>query len=251
MPPKPSIKSGEVFNTKQGYSVTVLDYKHAKEILVRFNDTNGAEILVEGVQLKRGNLLNPFHPTAYGVGFIGVGIYGSKLGGKVFTPHYRLWIGIMERCYSGHARWRNYTECSVDERWHNFQEFAEWCTHQKGFDVGYAIDKDILIQGNKVYSPETCVFVPQEVNNVFRVNIRDKGLPPGIFKGRRGFDVVSTYVQGGGNRISGFSSVEDAVVKYNEIKADRIDFLVETFRNELDPKAITAMIITSDKLRAL
>lgn len=32
---------------------------------------------------------------------------------------------------------------------------------------GKCLDKDILIQGNKIYSPETCIFVSSTINKLF------------------------------------------------------------------------------------
>lgn len=47
--------------------------------------------------------------------------------------------------------------------------------------VGWALDKDILVKGNKIYSPETCCFVPQEINNLFTKRKSCRGtLPIGV-----------------------------------------------------------------------
>ena len=69
----------------------------------------------------------------------------------------------------------------------NFQLFAEWCQAQHGYmskDCGkfWNLDKDILIHGNKVYSPETCIFVPQTINAllVTKGRNKEKELPVGV-----------------------------------------------------------------------
>lgn len=59
----------------------------------------------------------------------------------------------------------SYIGCSVHPDFIHFQEFAKWCQHQIGFGVdGFVLDKDILISGNRVYGPDTCVFVPSVIN---------------------------------------------------------------------------------------
>ena len=46
------------------------------------------------------------------------------------------------------------------------------------------MDKDIRIKGNKVYSPETCLFVPRWVNNLLKPNAKPKEMNSGRFWAR-------------------------------------------------------------------
>lgn len=79
-------------------------------------------------------------------------------------PAYRAWVGMLERCYSAKSCNPSYQNASVCEEWHTFSAFAQWMFAQQY--EGLALDKDLL--GNdKLYSPETCVFVPQAINNLF------------------------------------------------------------------------------------
>lgn len=81
---------------------------------------------------------------------------------------------------------RTYSGCTMSENFKNFQFFADWCNRQKGFgqaDRGgkFPIDKDILFKGNKVYSEDTCVFVPRDVNVLLvRCNVFRGDLPVGV-----------------------------------------------------------------------
>ena len=60
--------------------------------------------------------------------------------------------------------------CSTIDDWHNQSKFSEWyLLHEYRFD-GWEIDKDILLKGNKIYSPENCCFVPAEINCMFVKN---------------------------------------------------------------------------------
>lgn len=55
----------------------------------------------------------------------------------------------------------------------SFDQFSEWCQSEPGFlekDSNgryWSLDKDILVLGNRDYSPTTCCFVPQKINNLF------------------------------------------------------------------------------------
>jgi hypothetical protein len=99
----------------------------------------------------------------YGVGFIGEGKFKSSLNGVRSKAH-KTWTGMLERCYSEkcHARNPTYKECSVCDEWHNFQNFAKWFF--KNYIKGFELDKDIKVKGNKIYSPDTCIFVSPKKN---------------------------------------------------------------------------------------
>lgn len=79
-------------------------------------------------------------------------------------PYYRTWKSMIERCYSPQNQERNptYRGCSVSEEWLTFSNFRSWMDVQDW--EGLQLDKDLLFEGNKVYSAETCVFVSRVVN---------------------------------------------------------------------------------------
>lgn len=113
-----------------------------------------------------------------------------------------MYAHMMERCYDQNYlnRKPSYQGCSICEEWYNpdfagkrlTQEknpyrasFYEWCRQNfycidiKGQPT-VNLDKDIKVKGNKVYSPETCLFVPKSVNNFFSGLSKKDGLPPKI-----------------------------------------------------------------------
>lgn len=79
--------------------------------------------------------------------------------------YYQTWAEMIRRCYDAKYQERHptYASCTVSEDWHTFSRFREWMELQD-FE-GLQLDKDILIKGNKLYSPETCVFVTPMVNS--------------------------------------------------------------------------------------
>jgi len=101
-------------------------------------------------------------------------------------PYYRAWTGMLSRCYSPKAQERNptYKGCSVSEEWLRFSNFKRWMEEQD-FE-GKQLDKDLLSEGNKVYSAETCVFVTQAVNSFTTDSGASRGVwPIGVYWSKR------------------------------------------------------------------
>jgi len=79
-------------------------------------------------------------------------------------PYYRVWKNMLQRGYSAKYQEKKptYKGCSVSEEWKLFSNFRAWMVTQDW--EGMQLDKDLLFEGNKVYSVETCVFVTSGVN---------------------------------------------------------------------------------------
>ena len=90
-------------------------------------------------------------------------------------PYYRAWTNMLQRCYSikFQERCPTYIGCIVSEEWKTFSNFRAWMITQDW--EAKQLDKDLLIEGNKVYSPETCVFVTQTVNSFTTDRVNDRG----------------------------------------------------------------------------
>jgi hypothetical protein len=155
---------GEKFITNEGYLVEVIAYKTCLNIEIKFED--GHVVRVSYSSLKKGSIKNYNHPSVFNIGFIGIGRYKVKINGKL-SKSYTTWNHMLQRCYSKKYQEKQptYIGCSVAKEWHNYQNFSKW--FEDNYIEGYALDKDIIIKDNKVYSPDTCCFVPQEVNNLF------------------------------------------------------------------------------------
>ena len=118
----------------------------------------------------------------------GVGVNDrSSLGNSTDSIHYRTWYNMLYRCYSG--KYPTYKDVTVCDEWKTFSNFKTWMMKQemKCSDISNRqLDKDVLVPGNKVYSPETCHFVTREVNCMFRSNGVDSKK-----KGERMIEVAS------------------------------------------------------------
>jgi hypothetical protein len=91
---------------------------------------------------------------------------GSRVRKVVWTcPFYQRWLSMLRRCYSKKFITTNttYAGCTVCSEWLVFSNFRVWMVGQHWRDKD--LDKDLLFQGNKVYSPSTCVFIHRVVNS--------------------------------------------------------------------------------------
>lgn len=91
----------------------------------------------------------------------------------------KVWHSMLQRCYDNkfHNRYPTYKDCTVCEEWLLLSNFKRW--FDENYIDGYVLDKDILFKGNKVYSPNTCCFVPHEVNEMIH-SIKKRELPIGV-----------------------------------------------------------------------
>jgi len=88
------------------------------------------------------------------------------INGKIIScPAYAAWKRVMERCYSKKHMLKRptYAGCEVCQEWIYFMNFRSWFFKQDW--QGKALDKDIICEGNRIYSPETCAFVDAATNN--------------------------------------------------------------------------------------
>ena len=89
----------------------------------------------------------------------------------LYCPFYERWRGMLSRCYG--KRYKTYIGCTVCDSWLVFSNFKKWMLTQDWKDK--ELDKDLLVSGNKQYSPETCVFVSQKVNKFVIENKKSRG----------------------------------------------------------------------------
>lgn len=214
---------GEKFKTYQGYEAEIIEYFGAQDSTVLFNDerkTVRRNVAVK--ELKSGSLKNYYHPEVLGIGFIGVGNYSARVEGKM-TKCYNTWFNMLSRCYQNiNNRNEAYKEVFVCEGWHNFQNFAEWF-YENYKDNDWYLDKDILCPTCKIYSPETCILVPNEVNVLFSKNNKSTlNLPRGVYpKDGKYQSAISKF--GKQYYLGFFDTIEEAHDVYNKAKKEYLE----------------------------
>lgn len=245
--PLQTIKEGEIYFTNEGYSIKVVECESFSRVRISFLGEDFCEKWVSAKEILNGRIKNPYHRGVRGVGFFGVGPYSSKLKEDSYksTKEYVHWSSMLTRCYTEtyQERFPTYIGCSVDEQWHNYQEFAEWCNWQVGFNEGYVLDKDILVKGNKVYSPETCVLVPPELNSLVVTQINPgKNVPAGIsFQTSYQKYIVSCAVDGKNKNLGRYKCPEEAFAVYKQFKENLIRERAEKYKDKMDIRAYHAL----------
>lgn len=189
----------------------------------------------------KGQIKNPYDKTVYGVGFIGVGKHKVAIN-KVATPVYKAWSGMLERCYSKNMKDRNgtyYHISTVCDEWHNFQIFGDWYESNK-YEVNERlhVEKDILFPGNKIYSPDTCLLVPQVINTLFINKSNKRNLPNGIIKCSKG-RYLAKYNQ---IELGVYDSVEKAYDVYAKEKKKNIIDVADQYKEIIPLKLYDALL---------
>lgn len=176
---------GETNLNHEGCLMRIIKYNTIKDIIVEFVDEFNAQVHTQYSNFKKGNVRNPYYPNVYGVGMTGV-----KYLAKNHLKEWRAWQDMLRRCYSEklinkRPTYQNVTCC---EEWLLFENFYEWLFNQENYNKWlngerWCVDKDILVKGNKIYSPETCCLVSNEVNCLFLKSDNSRnGLPIGVSK---------------------------------------------------------------------
>lgn len=167
----------------------------------------------------------------------GVGINDSTSSTRTSDdrePAYVLWKSVLVRCYRYNSiRRQTYSGCSVCEEWLSYSGFKRW--FDENFVNGYHIDKDILIRGNKVYSPETCCFVPPEINTLLvKCNSKRGNLPIGVSAASKNtrHPYRAVVRKNGKNIMLGyFSTPEEAFMAYKDAKELHIKEMAKKYFN--------------------
>lgn len=240
MKEKENNRVGEVSKNKYGSIMTIIKYNSATDVEVAFE--NGFITHSYYLDFKKGKVFNPLDKATYNVGYFGVSKYKSS------DRAYSIWADMFKRCYNQKylAKFNTYIGCSVCKEWHNYQNFAEW--YYKNYyeikDQRMELDKDILFKGNKLYSPETCVFVSQVINYLFVKNNKSRGeYPIGVYLHSDGDKYVAQCndVNKKAKYLGRYDTVEEAFEVYKEYKEDVIKKIADKYYGLIPEKLYKAM----------
>ena len=157
---------GKVCKSLNSGDFKILKYNDAYNVEIQFSKT-GFETVARLGDIRNGEVKDRYLPSVHDIGIIGAKYLVSE--GGIDTKEYTLWCNMLKRCYSDTYQKKRptYEGCECSENFKSYEYFYEWCHNQIGFgECGFQLDKDLLVKGNKVYSENTCVFIPTEINSV-------------------------------------------------------------------------------------
>lgn len=170
----------------------------------------------------------------------------------VKTKEYSLWRSMLERCtpkfWITHP---TYVGTTHSENFKSYTFFHEWCQEQKGFksidenNRYWQLDKDLLLRGNKHYSEDTCVFVPQRLNKLLIKSDACRGeLQVGVHRLAKGRGYIAKCNIGTGTQkyLGYFKTPQEAFQAYKTFKEALIKEVANEYKEQLDYRVYEALM---------
>lgn len=243
-------RTGETNISNEGCIMRIVEYNNCDDIIIQFEDEYKYRLHTQYANFNKGKCKNPFFPSVRGYGYLGIDRNGNvpktkelKDGKSCFTQEYQKWQKMLERCFDNKCKekYPTYKNVTCCDRWLCFANFLEdleilkqeynWSEDEK-----LQLDKDILHKGNKIYSLENCILVPQWINKLFIKRDNDRGdCPIGVMYHKQAKKYQAQCSINGKNKGLGlYSTVEQAfnaykIAKENEIKRIAYDCVSKGF----------------------
>ena len=240
---------GKVCKSLNSGDFKILKYNDSRNVEIQFLKTRYRKV-AEMKEVRSGEVKDPYSPSVYGVGVVGTK-YPPTIN-DVKTKEYALWTNMLVRCYSDSSKKKRptYEGCEVSDNFKSYEYFYEWCHKQIGFsnegnENQFHLDKDLLIKGNKVYSEDTCVFIPAEINTLLIKCASTRGeclIGVSWHKTRKAF-VAKVNKSKGKREYLGFFNTE--IEAFNAYKVAKESFVKEQankFKSQIDERAYNALM---------
>ena len=240
---------GKVCKSKSSGDFKIVKYNDTANVEVRFLKT-GFETVAQLGHIRNGNVKDPYSPSVFGVGVTGTK-YPVKING-VITKEYGLWQSMLRRCYSDTSKKKHptYEGCEVSDNFKYYEYFYEWCHKQIGFGVdgngnSFQLDKDLLIKGNKVYSEDSCIFIPSEINSLVIKCTASRGeYLIGVYwhKTHKAFKAQVNKSKGKREYLGCFNTEIEAFNAYKQAKEAFVKEQANVWKSQIDDRAYEALM---------
>ena len=236
---------GRILKSKNSGDFKILKYNDSRNVEIQFLAT-WYKTTVQLGDIRSGEIKDPYLASVFGVGVVGAK-YPTRVNG-ILTKEYTLWCSMLKRCYSDNFKKKRqtYIDCKCSENFSSYEYFYEWCNKQIGFDnKGWHLDKDLLTKGNKVYSENTCVFLPAEINSLL---IKSEALRGehliGVYwhKRNKTFIARARKNKGKSEHLGLFKTEIEAFNAYKQAKESFIKEQANKWKGKIDPRAYNALM---------
>lgn len=223
---------GERRYNNQGLLMEIIEYNKAIDIKVKFIKS-GYICKCRYGNFQRGMVYDKLHPTVCNLGYIGNTTTSENRKPK---KSYKIWVDMLHRCYD--KLYKTYIDCSVCDEWLCYANFEKWF-NENYYEIPnekMCLDKDILIKGNRIYSPNTCIFAPNNINILFTKN--------------DGYSYVknkNAYIVYGNDKgktlyLGYFKTQQEARLIYKKYKENHIKNIANKYKDIIPLKLYHAMI---------
>ena len=208
-----------------------------KEVFVRKNTgCNRGRKLLQGVGVNDANYA----------------VTATINGTRTMCPYYRTWHNMIHRCYNPNYKRANitYEDCTVYEDWHTFSTFSKWMGSQDW--EGKVLDKDLLIRSNKMYSPDTCIFLRPALNSSLIEGHKARGnYLAGVSRYTEGGKYIANLSRGKSSTNSHLGSFPTEIEAHNTWRIAKSKQLLEAANNEVDVRVVDALRVRANELLVL
>ena len=231
-------RTGEIGYNNFGSKMIIIKCRKWNDLDIYFPEYNWVFEHAHYNSFKNRNIKCPYEPKVYGVGCIGEGKYKTKENNRI-TDEYNTWHDMLRRCYDPKYQEKHpsYKGCKVEDYLLNFQHMGKWIENNYYEIHGeqMCLDKDILYKGNKVYSRETCIFVPQRINKLFTKCDKSRGSNPiGVIELPSGnYHVQCNDGNGKRVRLGTYFTKEEAFQIYKKYKEKLIKETIDSYEGKI------------------
>lgn len=237
---------GEENKNKHGTIMKIIDCNNKSDITIEFQDEHKYTKQTTYNNFLKGVIKNPYDKTIYGVAYTGDGVHKLSLGTNINTIEYKTWHNMLGRCFIPKRMRGSYEGITCCKEWLNFQNYAQWYKDNYYEVKGQRmeIDKDILVKGNKIYSPEFCVFIPQRINLLLinRKNYRGKTLLGTTHNESGSFSANAVGSDEKSYHLGTFSTEIKAFNVYKEFRENVFKKVAEEYKGEIPDSVYQALI---------
>ena len=231
-------RTGEESYNNFGSKMIISKYRKAMDIDIYFPEYNWTSEHAQYNNFKKGKIQCPYEARYLNKGYLGEGRHKVSENGKL-TDEFGIWYRMLTRCYDPKYQEKKptYKGCTVEEYLLNFQNMCEWINKNYYEIPGeiMCLDKDILNKGNKIYSRDTCIFVPQRINSLFTKSDKTRGKDP-IGMSLTPSDNYLVYCNNGYGKnvyLGTYSTKKEAFKIYKEYKENVIKETIDSYEGKI------------------